>query len=264
LQGNKEMMMVPKQSLDLTGKVALVTGGAVGIGKASVLALGRAGAFIGVHYYSSKSAAEALLAELKAENINAMLLHGDLTDEDDANGVVDSLAAEAGRLDILVNNSGGLVKRAKIEDCPLDVWRKSLDINSTSAFLVTRRAIPYLRATGSGRIVNLLSLSVQTGGANGAGAYAAGKGALMVFTHTLAKELAPHVRTNSIMPGTVETQHHEIHSTEEMLEAYRKQTPLGRNTMAEEVASSVLFLASDMSSHINGALIDISGGRFLR
>lgn len=256
--------MVPKQSLDLTGKVALVTGGAVGIGKASVLALGRAGAFIGVHYYSSKSAAEALLAELKAEHINAMLLHGDLTDEDDANGVVDSLAAEAGRLDILVNNSGGLVKRAKIEDCPLDVWRKSLDINSTSAFLVTRRAIPYLRATGSGRIVNLLSLSVQTGGANGAGAYAAGKGALMVFTHTLAKELAPHVRTNSIMPGTVETQHHEIHSTEEMLEAYRKQTPLGRNTMAEEVASSVLFLASDMSSHINGALIDISGGRFLR
>ena len=256
--------MVPKQSLDLTGKVALVTGGAVGIGKASVMALGRAGAFIGVHYYSSKSAAEALLAELKAEHINAMLLHGDLTEETDANRVVDSLVAEAGRLDILVNNSGGLVKRAKIEDCPLDVWRKSLDINSTSAFLVTRRAIPHLRATGSGRIVNLLSLSVQTGGANGAGAYAAGKGALMVFTHTLAKELAPHVRTNSIMPGTVETQHHEIHSTEEMLEAYRKQTPLGRNTMAEEVASSVLFLASDMSSHINGALIDISGGRFLR
>ena len=256
--------MVPKQSLDLTGKVALVTGGAVGIGKASVMALGRAGAFIGVHYYSSKSAAEALLAELKAEHINAMLLHGDLTDEADTNRVVDSLVAEAGRLDILVNNSGGLVKRAKIEDCPLDVWRKSLDINSTSAFLVTRRAILHLRATGSGRIVNLLSLSVQTGGANGAGAYAAGKGALMVFTHTLAKELAPHVRTNSIMPGTVETQHHEIHSTEEMLEAYRKQTPLGRNTMAEEVASSVLFLASDMSSHINGALIDISGGRFLR
>lgn len=256
--------MVPKQSLDLTGKVALVTGGAVGIGKASVMALGRAGAFIGVHYYSSKSAAEALLAELKAEHINAMLLHGDLTEETEANRVVDSLVAEAGRLDILVNNSGGLVKRAKIEDCPLDVWRKSLDINSTSAFLVTRRAIPHLRATGSGRIVNLLSLSVQTGGANGAGAYAAGKGALMVFTHTLAKELAPHVRTNSIMPGTVETQHHEIHSTEEMLEAYRKQTPLGRNTMAEEVASSVLFLASDMSSHINGALIDISGGRFLR
>lgn len=256
--------MVPAQTLDLSGKVALVTGGAVGIGKASVLALGRAGAFVGVHYYSSKPAAETLREQLKTENIQAVLLQGDLTDEQDASRVVNQLVAAAGRLDILVNNSGGLVKRAKIEECSLEVWRKSLDINSTSAFLVTKHAIPHLRASGSGRIVNLLSLSVQTGGANGAGAYAAGKGALMVFTHTLAKELAPQVRTNSIMPGTVETQHHEIHSTEEMLEAYRKQTPLGRNTMAEEVASSVLFLASDMSSHINGALIDISGGRFLR
>lgn len=256
--------MIPEQTLDLSGKVALVTGGAVGIGKASVEVLAKAGAFVGIHYHSSKDAAEALLKQLQASNLKAMLLPGDLTNEDEAKEVISRLVSEAGRLDILVNNSGGLVKRAKIEECSVEVWRRSLDLNSTSAFLITKHAIPHLRATGSGRIINLLSLSVQTGGANGAGAYAAGKGALMVFTHTLAKELAPHVRTNSIMPGTVETQHHEIHSTPEMLENYRKQTPLGRNTMAEEVASSVLFLASDMSSHINGALIDISGGRFLR
>jgi 3-oxoacyl-[acyl-carrier protein] reductase len=256
--------MIPEQTLDLTGKVALISGAAVGIGRACALALGQAGAFIGLNYHSSRDSAESLYSELAALNIKAMLLQADLTDEAQANAVVDRLVAETGRLDILVNNSGGLVKRAKIEETTLENWRKSLDINLTSAFLVTKRAIPHLRATGSGRIVNLLSLSVQTGGANGAGAYAAPKGGLMVFTHTLAKELAPEVRTNSVMPGTVETQHHEIHSTPEMLENYRKQTPLGRNTMAEEVASSVLFLASDMSSHINGALIDISGGRFLR
>jgi 3-oxoacyl-[acyl-carrier protein] reductase len=256
--------MIPEQTLNLTGKVALISGAAVGIGRACALALGQAGAFIGLNYHSSKEAAESLYVELTAKNIKAMLLPADLTDEAQANEVVDRLVAETGRLDILVNNSGGLVKRAKIEETTLANWQKSLDINLTSAFLVTKRAIPHLRATGSGRIVNLLSLSVQTGGANGAGAYAAPKGGLMVFTHTLAKELAPEIRTNSVMPGTVETQHHEIHSTPEMLENYRKQTPLGRNTMAEEVASSVLFLASDMSSHINGALIDISGGRFLR
>ncbi|MEQ1738764.1 MAG: SDR family NAD(P)-dependent oxidoreductase [Methyloglobulus sp.] len=256
--------MIPEQTLDLTGKVALISGAAVGIGRACALALGQAGAFIGLNYHSSKDAAESLYAELTAKNIKAMLLPADLTDEDQANAVVDKLVAETGRLDILVNNSGGLVKRAKIEETTLANWQKSLDINLTSSFLVTKRAIPHLRATGSGRIVNLLSLSVQTGGANGAGAYAAPKGGLMVFTHTLAKELAPEIRTNSVMPGTVETQHHEIHSTPEMLENYRKQTPLGRNTMVEEVASSVLFLVSDMSSHINGALIDISGGRFLR
>jgi 3-oxoacyl-[acyl-carrier protein] reductase len=256
--------MIPEQTLDLTGKVAFISGAAVGIGRATALALGRAGAVIGLHYYSSASEAESLLKELTAQNIKAVALQADLTQEAEANAVVDKLVAETGRLDILVNNSGGLVKRAKIEDCTLENWHKSLDINLTSAFLVTRRAIPHLRATGNGRIVNLLSLSVQTGGANGGGAYAAAKGGLMVFTHTLAKELAPQVRTNSIMPGTVETQHHEIHSTPEMMENYRKQTPLGRNTYAEEVASSVLFLASELSSHINGALIDISGGRFLR
>jgi len=256
--------MIPEQTLNLSGKVAFISGAAVGIGRSVALALGQAGAVIGINYYSSKEAAESLLDELTAQNIKAILLPADLTSETEANAVIDKLVAETGRLDILVNNSGGLVKRAKIEDCTLENWNKSLDINLTSAFLVTKRAIPHLRATGSGRIVNLLSLSVQTGGANGGGAYAAAKGGLMVFTHTLAKELAPQVRTNSVMPGTVETQHHEIHSTPEMMENYRKQTPLGRNTFAPEVASTVLFLASDMSSHINGALIDISGGRFLR
>ncbi len=256
--------MIPEQSLNLTGKVALISGAAVGIGRACALALGKAGATLGLHYYSSAQAAETLLAELSALGIKAVLLQADLSNEAQANAVVDKLLAETGRLDILVNNSGGLVKRAKIEDCTLADWNKSLDINLTSAFLLTKHAIPSLRATESGRIINILSLSVQTGGANGGGSYAAAKGGLMVFTHTLAKELAPYVRTNSVMPGTVETQHHEIHSTPEMMENYRKQTPLGRNTFAEEVASSVLFLASDMSSHINGALLDISGGRFLR
>ncbi len=256
--------MVPEQTFSLTGKVAFISGAGVGIGRATALALGKAGAFIGLNYHSSKKAAERLYQELTDLNIKALLLPADLTDESEVKAAIERLVQSAGRLDIVVNNCGGLVKRARIEDCTLENWKKSLDINATSAFLVSKHAIPHLRATGSGRIVNILSLSVQTGGANGGGAYAAAKGSLMVMTHTLAKELAPEVRTNSVMPGTVETQHHEIHSTPEMMENYRKQTPLGRNTFAEEVASAVLFLASDMSSHINGALIDISGGRFLR
>ena len=256
--------MVPEQTWSLEGKTALVTGGAVGIGKAVVLALGKAGAAVGIHYHHSREAAEALLKECEALGIRVLLLPGDLTKENEVRQGIEDLVSASGRLDIVVNNGGGLVKRAKIEETTLEDWRQSLDLNATTAFLVCKHAIPHLRATGSGRIVNILSLSVQTGGANGAGAYAAGKGALTVLTRTLAKELAPQIRTNSIMPGTVETQHHEIHSTPEMMEAYRKQTPMGRNTFAQEVASSALFLASDMSSHINGALVDISGGRFLR
>lgn len=119
-------------------------------------------------------------------------------------------------------------------------------------------------ASGHGSIVNNLSLSVQTGGSGGAGPYAAAKGALHVFTRTLARELAPQVRANSIMPGVVETRHHELFSTPEKMDDYRRQTPLGRNSDADEVAQAVLFLASDASGFMTGGLIDLNGGRFLR
>jgi len=121
-----------------------------------------------------------------------------------------------------------------------------------------------LKKSGHGSIINNLSLSVQTGGAGGAGPYAAAKGALQVMTRTLSRELAPQVRVNAIMPGVVETRHHEVFSTPERMESYRQQTPLGRNATPDEVAGAVLFLASDASSFTTGAIIDISGGRFLR
>ncbi len=164
----------------------------------------------------------------------------------------------------MINNAGTLLQRARLEECSLELWRQTFDVNMTSAFLVTRRAIPHLRASGSGRIVNIISLSVQTGGANGAGAYAAAKGALQVFTRTLARELAPEIRANVVCPGVIETRHHEVHSSPERMEQYRRETPLGRNGTADEVATTVLYLASDASSFTSGALIDVSGGRFLR
>lgn len=113
-------------------------------------------------------------------------------------------------------------------------------------------------------MVNNLSLSVQTGGAGGGGPYAAAKGALQVLTRTLARELAPLVRVNAIMPGVIETPHHETFSTPEKMAAYRAQTPLGRNGTAEEVALAIRFLVSDDASFVTGALLDASGGRFLR
>jgi len=139
-----------------------------------------------------------------------------------------------------------------------------LDVNLTSAFVVTQRAIPHLKRSGHGAIVNNLSLSVQTGGANGAGPYAVAKGGLQMLTRTLARELAPDVRVNAIMPGVIETRHHEIFTTPERLEQYRRETPLGRNGTADEVALTVLFLVSDAARFVTGALIDINGGRFLR
>jgi len=252
------------ERFNLTGKTALITGSGVGIGRAIALALAEAGAFVGIHYNRSQREAEEALVLVRQLKGDGMVLKADLSREKEANAVVDQLVAKAGRLDILVNNAGALVDRSKIENCTLELWQKSLDVNVTSAFLVTKRAIPHLRATRNGRIVNMISLSTQTGGANGAGAYAAAKGALQVFTRTLARELAPEVRTNTVCPGVIETRHHEVASTPERMAQYRKETPLGRNGTAEEVAMAVLYLVSDAGSFTNGALIDINGGRFLR
>ena len=114
--------MIPEQSLNLSGKVALISGAGVGIGRAVALALGKAGAIIGLHYYSSADSAHQLFDELTALDIKAVLLPADLTKESDANAMVDKLVEDTGRLDIVVNNSGGLVKRATIEDCTLENW----------------------------------------------------------------------------------------------------------------------------------------------
>jgi 3-oxoacyl-[acyl-carrier protein] reductase len=249
---------------DLTGRAALVTGGSSGIGRAAAVALGRAGAVVGIHYHSSEAEAKATLQAVQAAGGTGLLVHADLREPAGAEAAVDQFVNHAGRLDILFNNAGSPVQRTRIEDCPTDLWHDIFAVNVHSAFYVSRRAIPALRASGRGSIINTLSLSVQTGGANGAGPYAAAKGALHVLTRTLARELAPAVRVNAIMPGVIKTRHHETFSTAERMQQYRQETPLGRNGSPEEVAEVVLFLASDAASFLTGALLDINGGRFLR
>ena len=261
-------MTIPQAStntrFDLSGRVALVTGAGVGIGKAAAIALAAAGATVVVHYHQSAAGAEQTLAEIESAGGRAFLYQADLTHEDEAARLVDDVIARAGGLDVLFNNAGNPLSRSSLEECPTDLWMQAFQVNVHSAFFVTRRAIPHLKKSGRGSIINNLSLSVQTGGSGGAGPYAAAKGALHVFTRTLARELAPRVRANAIMPGVVETKHHEVFSAPEKMADYRRQTPLGRNSTADEIAQAVLYLASDASSFITGGLIDLNGGRFLR
>jgi 3-oxoacyl-[acyl-carrier protein] reductase len=249
---------------DFAGRAALITGSGVGIGREVAQLLASRGAFVGVHYRSSEDDARETLRGIEAAGGQGVLVAGDIADEDQANAIVDNFVAAAGRLDVLVNNAGEPIDRATIEACSTDLWRRVIDTNLTGTFFITRRAIPHLKATGNGAIINNLSLSVQTGGANGAGAYAAAKGGIQVMTRTLAKELAPDVRTNAVMPGVIETRHHELFTSSERMAEYRQQTPMGRNGEAKEVAATIAFLASDDASFLNGALLDINGGRFLR
>lgn len=242
-----------------------MTGAGGGIGQAAAITLAQAGAMVGIHYNTDANGAQETLAQIEKSGGRGVLLQGDLTSEVDANRVVDHFVAQTSRVDILFNNAGNPLSRSSIEQCPTDLWMQAFQVNVHSAFLITRRAIPHLRkSAGHASIINNLSLSVQTGGSGGAGPYAAAKGALQVFTRTLSRELAPDVRANCIMPGVVETRHHEIFTTPEKMEDYRRQTPLGRNSQSSEIAQAVLFLASDASSFMTGGVIDLNGGRFLR
>ena len=249
---------------ELHGRVALVTGASSGIGQATAIALARAGALVGIHFHRNRNGALQTLDTIGGSRGSGLLLEADLSQPVQAQRIVDELVTACGRLDILFNNAGSPLERSRLEDCSVDLWQQVIATNLTSAFVVTQRAIPHLKQSGNGVIINNLSLSVQTGGANGAGAYAVAKGGLQVMTRTLAKELAPHVRTNAIMPGVIETPHHEVFTKPERMAQYRTETPLGRNGTSEEVAATVLFLVSDGARFINGALLDINGGRFLR
>jgi len=248
----------------LSGRVALITGASSGIGQATAWALSEAGATIGIHFHRNQEGATQTLSKIQERGGTGFLLQGDLSNSDDAQRIVDVLAEKTGQIDILFNNAGSPLERSPLDCCSLELWNQVLATNLTSAFLVTQRAIPHLKKSGNGAIVNNLSLAVQTGGANGAGAYAVAKGGLQVMTRTLARELAPLVRTNAIMPGVIETPHHAQFTTNERMQQYSRETPLGRNGTAEEVAGTVLFLVSDAARFINGAMIDINGGRFLR
>src|SRR5262249_27185006 len=147
-------------ALDLSGRVALVTGGGVGIGRAICLALAAAGARIGIHFHSSREEADETLSLLRQRGGEAFLLPADLTVEAEARGVVQRLTREAKRLDILVNNAGSPLRMCRLEECSTELWQQAFTLNVTSAFWVIQEAIPFLRASGNGAIVNNLSLSV--------------------------------------------------------------------------------------------------------
>ncbi len=247
----------------LKGKRVLVTGASSGIGSATAVLFSEQGCFVGVHYFKTKDGAEKTLKQLK-KNSDGLLLHADVRDEKQVEQMVEQFAKAAGGIDILVNNAGSLIDRQPFETATLDYHEDIYATNVRSVFLVTRAALPYLKKS-KGNIVNIGSVAGHTGGANGSGMYSGAKAAVATETISMAKEFAQYgIRVNSVLPGFIETRFHERFSTAQRRKEVARQTPLGRNGTAEDIAKAVLFLASEAAGFITGEYIAVNGGLYMR
>ena len=246
----------------LKGKNAFVSGSSQGIGAAISKALIEAGCNVCMHFFSSETVPMKLKEIAENNNQKAICLQADLANEEEAAKCVRDAVESMGSFEILVNNSGSLVKRSLVGDIELDYWQKLIDINLTTMMLVTKEMIPHLNQADGSSIVNVSSLAGRVGGHGGSLVYSMCKGAVLTWSRSLAKELAAQkIRVNSVAPGFIEgTSFHATHTTKESARKTIESIPLQRSGNPDDVARAVVFLASEYDGFITGETLDINGG----
>ena len=250
--------------IDLTGKVALVTGASSGIGAATASLLADLGALVAIGYYGNAEGAEKVRSRIVADGGKAIALRADVRKADDVRSLAGNVSAELGPIDILINNAGSLMQRMRIQEVEEETWDEIQNLNLKSAVLCSQAVAPSMIRRKHGAIVNVSSIAGRSGGGPGASAYASAKGGLISFTKALAKELAPHgVRVNAVSPGVIDTPFHERFSTPEMMRNFAAAIPLGRVGTAMECANVIAFLASDAASYVVGETIEVNGGQLM-
>jgi 3-oxoacyl-[acyl-carrier protein] reductase len=250
-------------STELSNTTALVTGGGVGIGRWIALRLAQAGARVAVTYRNHEPDPE-LITALDGGS-DPVVVKLDATSETDVAALARTIAERFGTLDVLVNNVGGLVRRATLAELDMQLWRAVLAVNVDSTYLVTRALLPLI-TRGRGRVLNIASLAGHNGGGPGALAYATAKAAIFGFTRALAREVAPDgITVNALAPGFIEdTPFHDTFTSAEAKAATIAAIPLGRVGAPDDVAGAVQWLASTDSSFVTGSVIDINGGQYFR
>lgn len=241
----------------LNGQTAIITGGGRDIGAACAIKLASEGANVAINYYASAAGAEQVVDRIKAAGGQAFARQGDLNDPAQVRGLVEATVHAYGGLNVLVNNSGGLIARKTIAEMSLEHWKAVMDLNLTSTFLMIHECLKHMT---SGAIVNIASQAARDGGGGGAVAYAASKGAVMTLTRGLSKELGPDIRVNALCPGMIDTDFHNIFTKDEVRRNVEMATPLKRQGSPEDIANAVAFLASSDSGFITGSNVDINGG----
>ena len=244
-------------NIDLTGKTAVVTGGNIGIGKAFSLAMARCGAAVVATYFTSEFEE---IAE-PGQTIHGIYL--DATNSEQVNNVMAEAAEKlGGKIDILINNAGGLLGRLVTSEMSDEHFHNVMNVNFSSTFYCTRAVQAHM--PDGGRIVNLSSLAAHDGGGHGSVIYSASKAAVIGFTRGMAKELGPRgITVNALAPGFIaNTTFHNTFTPESVQEAIVGKTPLKRGGTPDDVACAALYLVSEMGSFITGELMEINGGLY--
>ncbi len=247
----------------LTGKAALVTGGASGIGRATALALAEAGAVV-VIVDLNEDQGLFVVHEIVAMGGQALFVHGDVTRAVDCERVVATTLERFGRLDILFNNAG-IIRRANVIDTTEEEWDRVMAVNVKSIFLMCKFAVPVMTRAGGGSIINTGSGWGLKGGGNAA-SYCASKGAVVNLTRAMAIDHGPdNVRVNCVCPGDTDTpmlrhEAQQLGQAEASFLAEAAERPLRRFGRPSEIAQAVLYLASDAASYVTGAALVVDGG----
>jgi 3-oxoacyl-[acyl-carrier protein] reductase len=243
----------------LENRVAVITGSTRGIGLAIARTFASHGASLVIADLNLK-AAEAVKADIEAQGARAAAVQVDVRDPAQVHQMVETAVSELGGLDILVNNAGIAIDEPLVE-MKLESWQAVIDTNLTGYFLCIQAAAPVMLKQKRGVIVNMSSISGKVGYAEQVN-YSAAKAGIVGLTKASAKALAPHIRVNVLLPGTTRSAM-TASLGPEVLAQRAAETPLGRIAEPEEIANVVLFLASDMSSFMTGAVVQVTGGRYM-
>ncbi len=250
--------------LRLKDSIALVTGSSSGIGKAAAIAFGREGARVAVTHHRNQPGAEGTASQVRDAGGQALIVHYDLADPASIRSCVQAIEKEWGGLNVLVNNAAPMdvaaPSREQFEDVPLQKWETMLRSTLEGVTLTIQCALPLLRKSGWGRIINISSDAVD--GWPGLGPYATAKAGLEGLTRTLAVELgSAKILSNIVMPGAVMTERSSRQIPEEQKEQIKQHMPTRQLITPEDVASLIVFLGSPINQQITGEIIRITGGR---